>query len=191
MSLALDHLSALLSVAALTLAPMDRAPSDIEYLLVGQLVKDPTSDNLFNSKQERIAFKIRIRADPRFAIRVPAGTPTSIPNFAKLKFREDAYRLPPEALTLFMFEAPGSNAVFSRKDVIADESTGATVVLTGSLTQPSGATLLLANGVSGIVQVGIPECERTCDLKGGLVLDRAGPFGTITGTKVQTLLRAH
>jgi hypothetical protein len=151
----------------------------VEYRVSGTMVKEPLSDNLFNARTARVPFDIRFTADTAEAVQVPAGRRTSLPNFPQVVLPQDGFILPAGSLHSFAFRAAGTNASFSRSDVIADEATGGAVFIAGPLERPTAISLLLANGISGTFQIGIPECARTCALKGGLVLDRAGPFGSV------------
>jgi hypothetical protein len=173
-----NYLRALASAMLLLAAP-DAAAQIVEYRVSGTMVKEPLSDNLFNSKSSRVAFDIRFTADTARAIKVPAGTRTSLPSFPDVVLPHESFLLPATAVTSFAFRAAGVDASFSSRDVIANDSTGASILLTGSLDRPTGINLMLANGVSGYVEFGILECAPRCAFRGGIVLDRAGPFGTI------------
>jgi hypothetical protein len=168
----------------LALGSVESPAAIVEYQVTGKLVKDPSSDRLFNSNRDSIEYDVRFTADTDLAARVPAGTQTSLPNFSTVKLPEDGFLLPAAALKSFSFRAAGGDAKFDLKDVIVDETTGASIFLTGSLSHPTGISMLLANGISGYLQVGLLHCTRGCKLSGGIVLDRAGPFGVIDGTTV-------
>jgi hypothetical protein len=173
-----------LPIAAFLLAGVESSAEVIEYRVVGAFVKDPSSEPLFESKLHTVQFEIRFAADKAVATRVRAGSRTSLPNFPEVTIHEGGFRLPASALKAFSFNAPGSSARYMLEDVIADEVTGASVFMTGSPTQPTGINMLLANSLSGYVQIGIPDCERQCRLVDGYVIDRAGPFGVVVITAI-------
>jgi hypothetical protein len=161
------------------------AAAIVEYRVSGTFVKAPLSDNLFNSKTGRVAFDIRFTADTNLAVRVPAGTTTSLPSFPEVVLPQDGFLLPAAAVRSFAFRAAGTTADFTGRDLIANDSTGGSIFLTGALDRPTGINIMLASGSSGYLEMGILECAPTCALQGGLVLDRAGPFGTIDGLVIE------
>lgn len=177
-----------LAGAILVLACRESPAAIVEYRIAGVLVKDPISDNLFAGKTARVPFEIRITADTDEAARVAAGTRTSLPGLPNVVLRQDGFALPATALKSFAFRAPGTDAAFGIRDVIADETTSASIFLTGDVEKPTGANILLANGVSGYFQLGIVDCTAACELTGGIVLDRAGPFGTIESIVIDAIV---
>jgi hypothetical protein len=178
------YLSPLL--VSLSLVGTSPSAAVVEYRVSGTLVKQPLSDNLFNSSTARAEFEVRFTADTALAVKVPAGTRTSLPSFGDVVLPQDGFVLPAKALKSFAFRAAGTGAQFSVRDVIANDLNGGSIFLTGALNRPSGINILLANGVSGYVEIGILECTPECALRGGLVLDRAGPFGTIELRTIET-----
>jgi hypothetical protein len=178
----------LLAALQSALWPADAASASamVEYRIGGEMAKDADSDNLFGSRMARVPFEIRFTADARMATKVPAGRRTSLPSFPSFVLHQHGFLLPVAALQSFAFRAPGSDASFELRDLIADETTSGVIFLTGDLQKPTGASILLVNGVSGQFQLGILACSRQCILTGGLVIDRAGPFGIIEKTIVHS-----
>jgi hypothetical protein len=145
------------------------------------------SNRLFGSSSDRVRFDIHMVADIREATAVPAGTETSLPSFHSVTLQENGVLLPAAALRSVSFQLSSGRATFGLADVIANPATGGAVLLTGTATRPTGINIVLANSVSGHFEAGILDSVSACALKGGLVLDAAGPFGIIEGLTVTVL----
>jgi hypothetical protein len=156
----------------------------VQYQVTGEIVKDPASDPIFGSVHANLKFEVRFKVDMSQATLVPAGSKTNLPSFPAVVLPQNGFVLPRAALRSFEFRSPGATAIFSKEDVIADEVTGGVIFLTGTLDRPTGLNIVLANAFSGYLEVGTLECADRCELKDGLVLDRAGPFGTIRQVNV-------
>ena len=177
-------LAALLAVAlASSVARAER----VEYRIAGVIHKDAMSDRLFGSSSDRVRFEIDLVADLREATSVPAGVKTSLPSFEDVILGENGVLLPRSALRSLSFRLSSGSATFGLADVIANPATGASVFLTGTATRPTGINIVLANSASGQFEAGIVQCISACALTGGLVLDAAGPFGTIHELSVTAL----
>ncbi len=164
---------------ALALASCPAAAEVLVYRITGTLQKDAMSDRLFGAATDRVRFEIHLEADTSLASRVPAGTMTSLPNFPRVTFAEDGFAFPRAALKSLSFRLSSGEASFSTSDVIADPSVPGAIFLTGTLSKPTRVNLLLANAASGYFEIGMAKCTSSCRLEGGIVLDQAGPFGTI------------
>jgi hypothetical protein len=156
----------------------------VEYQVTGEIVKDLASDRVFGSAHSNLKFEVRFKVDTSQATLVPAGSQTTLPSFSKVVLPENGFVFPRTALRSFEFRSARATALFSKDDVIASEVTGGVVFLTGTIDRPTGLNIVLANAVSGYLEIGTLECRDRCELRGGLVLDRAGPFGTIRQVNV-------
>ena len=58
--------------------------------------------------------------------------------------------LPAKALKSFAFQASGTGAQFSVRDVIANELNDGSIFLTRALNRPSGINILLANSQTAL-----------------------------------------
>ena len=157
----------------------------LTYRVTGVLNKDRISDPIYGASADNVVFEIRFEADASSVLRVPAGTTTSLPNFPALKFSENGFHFPRSALRSFSFRLSSGNAHFSLADVIGDPSSAGVIFVTGTLRQPTAAHILLANSQSGYFELGLADCALTCRLKGGIVLDQAGPFGNISNSAIE------
>jgi hypothetical protein len=169
----------LAALVAMAFAGSGVRAEHIEYRISGLIQKEPISDRLFGSSSDRVRFEIDVVADMRQAIAVPAGVKTTLPSFDNVVLQENGLLLPAPALQSLAFRLSSGSASFGLADVIANPATGGSVFLTGTATRPTGINILLANSASGQFEAGIVQCKSACVLKGGLVLDAAGPFGTI------------
>ena len=161
----------------------------LEYRIAGVIQKEAMSDRLFGSSSDRVRFDIDLVADLREATSVPAGVKTSLPSFEDVVLGENGVLLPPSALRSLSFRLSSGSATFGLADVISNPATGGAVFLTGTATSPTGINIVLANSASGQFEAGIVQCRSACMLKGGLVLDAAGPFGTIDELTVTVVER--
>jgi hypothetical protein len=170
---------------ALALISSEAAAKIVAYEITGTLQKDAISDPLFGAATEPPSFEIRFEADTSLAVPIPARTATSLPNAPKIAFAEDAFFLPSSAVKSFSFRLNSGAARFSKADLITDPTIPGVILVTGTFDHPSAVNLLLANSQSGYFQIGLPQCPSTCGLQGGLVLDQAGPFGTIKDSVIK------
>jgi hypothetical protein len=161
----------------------------LAYRISGTLQKGAISDPLFGAVTERVGFEILFEADTSLVVPVAARTTTNLHESQKVKFAEDGFFLPSRAVKSLTFRLSSGDARFSLADLSADPSAPGAIFVTGTLDNPSAVNLLLANAQSGYFQVGLPECASTCRLNGGLVLDQAGPFGTIEDLSIKVAQR--
>lgn len=179
----------LLFVAPICTAPAISIAHPVTYRVTGTAHKGEISDNLYGSSSDPVAFEVTFTAEIEQAQVVPPGTKVSLPNAPEAQFTETGYLLPAASLSSFSFSLASGMAPFSLSNVITDPGTGGVVFLTGSLRQPTSINMTLANAASGILQIGIPNCSRTCSLQGGLVLDSGGPFGTLAVDQITAMPR--
>ena len=170
---------------ALALISCEAAAKVVAYEITGTLQKGTISDPLFGATTEPPGFEIQFEADTSLAVPVPARTATSLPNAPEIAFEDDAFFFPSSAVKSLSFRLTSGAARFSIVDLITDPSIAGVILITGTFDHPSAVNLQLANSQSGYFQIGLPECASTCRLKGGLVLDQAGPFGTIEALTIR------
>jgi hypothetical protein len=170
--------------AVLLVSSAGSSAAIVKYRVTGEIVKNPASDPIFGSVHGNLKFEVRFEVDTSQATVVPAGSQTALPSFPAVVLPENGFVLPRTALRSFEFRSPRTTALFFKEDVIASEVTGGIIFLTGTLDRPTGLNLVLASAVSGYLEIGTLECADRCKLEGGLVLDRAGPFGTIRQVNV-------
>jgi hypothetical protein len=158
----------------------------VTFVITGTAYKGEISDNLYGSTIDPAPFEVTFTAEIEQAEVVPRGTMVRLPSAPHAQFLETGYMLPAKSLDSFSFVFGSHRDIFSRTDVIADPETGGAIFLTGSLMKPTGVNLVLASAKSGYLEIGVPACDTSCRLEGGLVLDSDGPFGTLAVAQVIT-----
>jgi hypothetical protein len=176
-----------LKIYALALVPGAFAAQaePVTYQVSGILNKDAGSDRIYGAARDRIELQIAFEADVSSAIPVEAGTATNLPNFPAAKFAENGFHLPKTGVRSLTFSLSSGTARFTVADLIGDPSSPGAVFLTGSLQKPTAIHILLASAQHGYIEIGIPDCSDTCRLKDGIVLDQAGPFGSISSIEIK------
>lgn len=169
----------LLVAALICSAPATSIAHPVTYRVTGTAHKGELSDNLYGSASDPVGFEVTFTAEIEQARVVPPRTKVRLPNTPEARFPETGYLLPSTAVSSFSFSLASGAATFSQSNIVADPDTGGVIFLTGSLARPSSIHMILANARSGFLQIGVPDCSRTCRLQGGVVLDSAGPFGTL------------
>jgi hypothetical protein len=82
------------------------------------------------------------------------------------------------------FHLSSGVARYTLAHLIGDPSSPGAIFLTGSLHKPTAVHILLASSHGGYLEIGLPDCNRTCRLKDGIVLDQAGPFGRVSSVQI-------
>jgi hypothetical protein len=170
---------------ALTGAPA--TAETVAYRVSGALKKDVASDPIYGATSDPVLFQIDFEADASSVVRVPAGTLTNLPNVPGVKFTENGFHFPLKAVSFMSFRLSSGSGTFSRADLIGDPSSPGAIFVTGSLSKPTAAHLMLANSESGTFETSLPKCAPTCRLKDGLVVDAAGPFGRISNVIIEVI----
>lgn len=170
---------------ALSFAGSQAAVQPVTYRVSGVLNKDAISDRIYGATADAVRFKITFEVDVSSALPVAAGTLTDLPNFPAVKFSEAGFHFPLEAVRSMTFRLSSGAARFTLADLSGDPSSPGAIFLTGSLHNPTGVHILLANSHDGYLEIGLPECTRTCRLKNGIVLDQAGPFGRASSIEIR------
>jgi hypothetical protein len=168
------------------LAAAGTSAQPVTFVITGTAHKGEISDNLHGSATDPVPFEVTFTAEIEQAEVVPQGTVIRLPSAPEARFVETGYMLSAKSLDAFSLFFGSRRDIFSGTDVIADPETGAAIFLTGSLLKPTNVNLVLASAKSGYLEIGVPACDTSCRLEGGLVLDQAGPFGTLTVTRITT-----
>jgi hypothetical protein len=156
----------------------------VEYELVGTAHKDPLSDNLYGSDTDPIHFTLKFNFDASEAQAVAAGTVVNLPNHPTVTFTRQGHRIRRDQLSaLDLSVGPGAGK-FRLEDVAANSEEESAVFVLGPVLAPEAINIILGNEQFGYLEIGIPHCDGVCVLKGGLILDSAGPFGTINVARI-------
>jgi hypothetical protein len=169
---------AIAAVLCFVPASSQATAQQVSYEITARAHKDASSDKLYASEADSILFQIMFTLDTTQAKLIQAGSAVNLPNHADVAFAQEGHLVPWSALSAFSFVARSGSASFKIEDVIANPETSMAVIFIGPLAS-AGINIVLANEQSGYLEIGIPDCEKVCELENGIIIDSAGPFGTI------------
>ncbi len=151
----------------------------VQYEIAGTANKDALSDNIFGSDTYSTHFVPKFTVDVGAAKPVEPRTELNLPNHPTVMFAQQGHLISKDQLSRFSFALKSGSANYRLEDVVAEPGTATAVFILGPLLAPDGINIVLANEQSGYFEIGIPDRQQDCELKGGIILDSSGPFGTI------------